>query len=142
MITRLRLLILLGSVILALILWEALVKISRLPSFILPSPGQVWHRFLLTAKDGSLANHAGYTLVEVLLGLLIGTAVAAVAGYLLSRSPLVEALVGPYLVASQAIPIAAVAPLLIIWFGTGLAPRSSSVRWSCFSLSWSIQQSG
>ncbi|HMN14644.1 MAG TPA: ABC transporter permease subunit, partial [Bellilinea sp.] len=120
---RLQVIFLPLSVVLSVAVWAIIGKISGLPAFILPSPGQVWQRFLISLQDGSLLNHAGYTLLEVILGLAIGTVLAAVTGYLLSRSPLVEALVGPYLIASQAIPIAAVAPLLIIWFGTGISTK-------------------
>ena len=61
--------------------------------------------------------------VLVLLGLLIGTAAALTAGYFLAHSPIAEKIIFPYIVVSQAIPLAAIAPLLIIWFGSGVKPK-------------------
>jgi len=108
------------SILAALVLWEAVVRIERLPAFILPSPGQVAVRFWQALVDGSLLRHSATTLFEVLVGLLAGSLLATILGYLLAKSRLLERLAAPYLVASQAIPIVAVAPLLVIWFGPGL----------------------
>lgn len=108
------------SILAALVLWEAVVRIERLPAFILPSPGQVAVRFWQAVLDGSLLRHSAITLLEVLVGLLAGSLLATILGYLLSKSQLLERLAAPYLVASQAIPIVAVAPLLVIWFGPGM----------------------
>jgi NitT/TauT family transport system permease protein len=58
--------------------------------------------------------------MEVVSGLMIGIFSASLLGYLLSKSKLLERVLSPFLVASQAIPIAAIAPLLIIWFGSGV----------------------
>jgi NitT/TauT family transport system permease protein len=60
------------------------------------------------------------TLAEVGWGLAAGAGLALVVGYLLARSALVERLLSPYLVAAQATPILALAPLIALWFGTGL----------------------
>ncbi|MBE3039382.1 MAG: ABC transporter permease [Chloroflexi bacterium] len=108
------------SILAALVLWEAVVRIERLPAFILPSPGQVAVRFWQALLDGSLLRHSAITLLEVLVGLLAGSLLATILGYLLAKSQLLERLAAPYLVASQAIPIVAVAPLLVIWFGPGM----------------------
>lgn len=99
--------------------WELLAEWSGLPDFILPRPGQVWDRFLRAATDGSLLLHSSVTLSEVLLGLWAGVLLATLLGYFIARSSVFEQLVSPFLVASQAVPIVAIAPLLIIWFGPG-----------------------
>ena len=65
-------------------------------------------------------SNTAVTLMEVLLGLLVGTVAAVVLGYAIAKSRLFERLVAPYLVATQAIPIVAIAPLLVIWFGPGM----------------------
>jgi len=57
------------------------------------------------------------------LGLLVGAGLALVVGYGLARSALIERLLSPYLVAAQAIPILALAPLLVLWFGPGLVSK-------------------
>ena len=62
-------------------------------------------------------------MIEVLAGLALGAGVATVLGYLLARSLTFERLLSPYIVASQAVPVVAIAPLLVIWFGPGLASK-------------------
>ena len=104
----------------ALLLWWLVTRTAGLPAFILPSPLQVAVRFWKALADGSLLSNTLVTLTEVLLGLLAGTATAVVLGYFIAKSRLFERLVAPYLVATQAIPIVAIAPLLVIWFGPGM----------------------
>lgn len=102
-----------------LVLWEGLVRWQDYPTFILPSPGRIWSRFLSVAGDGSLWWHTGITLTEIALGLALGLSLAVVLGYILAKSRPLERLLSPYIIASQAIPVVAIAPLLIIWFGFG-----------------------
>jgi NitT/TauT family transport system permease protein len=104
----------------ALLLWWLVTRTAGLPAFILPSPVQVAVRFWKALADGSLLNNTVVTLTEVLLGLLVGTAAAVALGYAIAKSRLFERLIAPYLVATQAIPIVAIAPLLVIWFGPGI----------------------
>ena len=108
------------SLLAGLLAWWAVARYSGLPSFILPSPGQVWTRFLRALLDGSLFTHAGVTLFEILIGLLAGALAATVLGYLVAKSRALERVLSPYLVASQAVPLVAIAPLLVIWFGPGI----------------------
>jgi len=108
------------SLLLGLTGWQLAARFTDLPAFILPSPADVGMRFSRALLDGSLLRHTGVTLSEVLLGLLMGTATATVLGYLLAKSRLFERIMAPYLVASQAVPVVAIAPLLVIWFGPGI----------------------
>jgi NitT/TauT family transport system permease protein len=85
----------------------------------LPSPALVWNRFLTLLADGTLAMNTAVTVFEVFAGLGLGLTAALLTGYGLAKSPLLERILSPYIVASQAVPIVAVAPLLIIWFGFG-----------------------
>jgi len=103
-----------------ILVWEVLVRTLNLPAFILPAPQQVGQRFLDALQDGSLVRHTIITLLEVLSGLLAGITTATILGYLLSKSRLLEQALSPFLVASQAIPLVAIAPLLVIWFGPGI----------------------
>jgi len=105
---------------LAVVMWWIVTRWSELPAFILPSPMIVLRRFFEVVQNGSLIWHTSYTLMEVTLGLFSGAFLATVLGYLLAKSSTLERLLSPYLVASQAIPIVAIAPLLVIWFGPGL----------------------
>ncbi len=105
------------SVISGLLLWQVIVTLAGLPAFILPSPIAVALRFWDMLQGGRLLVHTAVTLGEVLLGLLAGGGAATLTGYALAKSPSAEKLLSPYLIASQALPVAAIAPLLIIWFG-------------------------
>jgi NitT/TauT family transport system permease protein len=109
-----------ASLAAALAAWWLVSMFAGLPAFILPAPWQVGLRFWEALVDGSLLDHTLATLTEVLLGLITGTVFAAGIGYAIAKSHLFERLVSPYLVASQAIPIVAIAPLLVIWFGPGI----------------------
>lgn len=102
-----------------LLTWDLLVRWRDYPAFFLPSPARVWTRFLALAGDGTLALHARVTLTEIFGGLALGLTVATVIGYGLAKSPLLERILSPYIVASQAVPIVALAPLLVVWFGAG-----------------------
>ena len=104
-------------------LWAALVAWQDYPPFILPSPALVWQKFLTMTADGSLWLHIGVTLVEIALGLLIGLSAAFGFGYLLGKHHTLERIASPYIVASQSIPIVAIAPLVVIWMGSGLASK-------------------
>ncbi len=111
------------SLLIALLVWQLVVWFGRFPAFILPSPEQVGVRFIQKVLDGSLLHNTLITLIEVLAGLALGVCVATVLGYLLARSIPLERLLSPYIVASQSIPIVAIAPLLVIWFGPGLSSK-------------------
>jgi NitT/TauT family transport system permease protein len=111
------------SIFLLLIVWQLVTWLGRFPTFILPTPGQVGTRFVLAILDGSLLRNAAVTLLEVLLGQALGVSVATVLGYLLARSLHLERLLSPFIVASQSIPVVAIAPLLVIWFGPGLSSK-------------------
>src|SRR3989338_548386 len=113
----------LGSLLIGLLAWDGLARLNRYPAFILPLPAVVWGRFLAVLADGSLLWHSGVTLSEVLAGLALGCGLASVAGYSIAQSRFLERLLIPYIVASQSIPVVAIAPLLVIWFGSGLRSK-------------------
>lgn len=106
------------SFLLLILSWHLFVVLGELERFILPSPIDVGEQFVLVAADGRLLRHSLQTISEVIPGLLIGFGVALPLGYLLAKSPLAERLVSPYLIASQAIPVIAIAPLLTIWINS------------------------
>ncbi|HEY45131.1 MAG TPA: ABC transporter permease [Anaerolineae bacterium] len=103
----------------ALLVWEALTRWSGLPEFMLPSPQAVASRLFRALSDGSLLRHTWVTLLEVLGGLALGLSIATCLGYGLAKSNTIERLLAPYIVASQSVPVVAIAPLLVIWFGPG-----------------------
>lgn len=108
------------SIAVALVLWQLIVVVNKPPAFLLPTPSGVWKKFIASIENGTLLYHTSITLYEVLLGLLLGSVLAMIIGYSLAKSRLMEKVFSPYLVASQAIPMVAIAPLLVIWFGPGI----------------------
>ncbi|NPA31349.1 MAG: ABC transporter permease [Chloroflexi bacterium] len=113
----------LASIGLGVLLWWAVARLSGLPAFILPTPGQVLARGWEALRSGLLLRHTWVTLQEVLVGLALGVLLGAPLGYALAKSRRLERIFAPYIVASQAVPVVAIAPLLIIWFGPGMLSK-------------------
>jgi len=103
--------------------WYLLTRFGNIPNFILPSPFSVWTRLIKSIQDGSLPYHTWITFSEIVLGLFAGVLFATIMGYLLAKSRSLERVLSPYLVASQAIPVVAIAPLLVIWLGNGILSK-------------------
>ena len=103
--------------------WQLIVSIANYPTYILPGPAVVLDRFLLAWSLGTIQTHAAATLTEIAFGLLVGGGLGLLIGLLLARSALAERLLSPYLVAAQATPILALAPLIYLWLGSGLPSR-------------------
>jgi NitT/TauT family transport system permease protein len=115
----------LASGLALLLIWQvmALLMTGSARRFLLPSPGAVVRRFVRLLQDGTLAHHTGVTLLEMGLGLLLGTTLALLLGYAIAHSRLLAYLLEPIIVISQAVPIVAIAPLLTVWLGPGLASK-------------------
>jgi NitT/TauT family transport system permease protein len=105
------------------IAWELVIRLRNYPAFILPPPSDVWTELLRSIQTPSFWSHVGVTLVEIAGGLLVGGSLALAVGYIVAKSRTLSSILSPLIVASQAIPIVAIAPLLAIWFGYGLTPK-------------------
>ena len=114
----LRPLLVFGGLLLA---WALLVEATGVPRYILPGPGQVVAA--LVAHWALLLGHAGVTIAEILLGLLIGGLFGLLCALAIAAAPLVRPWVLPLLVVSQAIPVFALAPVLVLWLGYGMASK-------------------
>jgi NitT/TauT family transport system permease protein len=101
-------------------LWYVLLGVTDLPEFILPAPHAVLIRLFEEFWRGQILYHIGVTFLEFSSGLLLGALVAIFSGYLIAHSKKIELVLSPVLTASQAIPMVAVAPLFVLWFGPGL----------------------
>jgi NitT/TauT family transport system permease protein len=108
-----------AGLVLFISLWALITRIGNYPTFILPDPLTVLGELVAVAGNGTLWRHSQATLVEIVGGLALGLSVATVLGYILAKSPFLERLAGPYIAAMQSIPAVAIAPLLVIWFGSG-----------------------
>jgi NitT/TauT family transport system permease protein len=116
---RLEIVALPGGVMLFIGLWALVTIIGNYPTFILPDPLSVFSELSEITANGTLWHHSQATLIEIIGGLALGLSTATILGYTLAKSPILERLAGPYIVASQSIPAIAIAPLLVIWFGSG-----------------------
>ncbi len=113
----------LASLAVFLVVWKLATVIGGYPEFILPAPEVVADRAARAIGSGVLWEHTATTLLEVVLGFAAGATAAVLTGIALGKSVLVERVLSPYIVAAQAVPILALAPLLNIWFGGGLLAR-------------------
>jgi ABC-type nitrate/sulfonate/bicarbonate transport system permease component len=104
-----------------LLLWEGTVRLTGTPEWLLPAPSAV-ARALVTDRDILLPN-ALVTLWEVLLGFALALISGVGLGIAVYRSPLIARALYPIIIASQTVPVPALAPLLLVWFGYGLLPK-------------------
>lgn len=114
----LRRVLLLGGVFFAvLVLWHLAVTVLKVSELIFPGPVQVARSVQLLFSSGEVWPHLWVTLYEILAGFAIGAAAGFVLGAAIGQSPLLEAVLYPYVVAFQTVPKVAVAPLFVLWFG-------------------------
>ncbi|MGJ3265493.1 MAG: ABC transporter permease [Salinarimonas sp.] len=101
--------------------WELAVRLLAVPAFVLPAPSRI--AATLAARAGLILENALVTAAETLAGLLVGVSVGVVAALAIAASARTRAVIGPVLPMAQAIPVFAIAPLLVTWLGFGLAPK-------------------
>ena len=119
-----------GILVSLVIVWEVLVRVVNVPSWQLPPPSAILDE-LIVSKD-LLFHHTIVTLKEIVVGFSVAlvTGLTLAAGIAYSR--ILERSVYPIIIASQTIPIIAIAPLLLIWVGYGLTPKVIIVALICF----------
>jgi NitT/TauT family transport system permease protein len=103
--------------------WEMLAESGRYADFIVPHPDTVWDRLVERWENETLVKHIAITVGEALSGLFIASTIAIFLGYIVARIKLFNYLLMPYLIFLQAIPIIAISPLIIIWFGTEIKSK-------------------
>ncbi|HHU83401.1 MAG TPA: ABC transporter permease [Firmicutes bacterium] len=109
------------GLLLFLLIWE--VASGFYPSFILPSPGEVWRRWQEFYQQRLFLHHFAATFFEAFGGFCVAAATALPLSYFLAGNPFLEKIFTPYIVGLQAVPILALAPLLVIWFGFGMTSK-------------------
>ncbi|PIE44668.1 MAG: ABC transporter permease [Gammaproteobacteria bacterium] len=102
-------------------LWQVVISIFAIPRYILAAPADV-AKTLIERWD-VLLKHAKVTLLEILLGLFFGFSLGVLSAITLAMSRTMSSFLMPLLVLSQAIPVFAIAPLLVLWLGYGMASK-------------------
>ena len=107
-------LVALAAILVILAVWELACHGLRIPDFILPPPSRIIAVAVFQATT---------TALEVIIGILISLMVAVPLSIAMFAHPSVEKTIAPFLVASQAVPVFAIAPLLVVWLGYGIASK-------------------
>lgn len=104
-----------------LLIWQTIVTLGELPPYLLPAPPAVarslWHH------GESLLHHASVTALEIILGMTLGALLGGASALVLGYSRRARRWLLPVLIASQAIPVFAIAPLLVLWLGYGMGSK-------------------
>ncbi len=103
--------------------WEAAVRVLEVPAFIVPPPSKVLVALWRGFASGLYLTHLYYTLVETILGFLLGSILGFFLGTAVAMNRYVEYFLYPYIVMFQSLPKVALAPLIVIWFGLGLTSK-------------------
>lgn len=113
-----------------LVFWQLYVQLAQVPSYVLPPPLTILTR--LWAQRDVVAMHLGVTLLETVAGLAIGSVIALLISVLVVHSATLTDILYPLVVGSQAVPKVALAPLLVVWFGLGIASKLVLTVLICF----------
>ena len=103
--------------------WQIAAEFGLVSEFLIGTPAGIWKRFIDSVRDYSLFIDTGYTLWEALLGFVIGTVVGTVFGLSLWYSKWAAQITEPFIVAINSVPKIALAPIILLWFGTGLGAK-------------------
>jgi NitT/TauT family transport system permease protein len=104
-------------------LWESGVRMGWISAFLVGSPSGIFSFATKMIASGELLSDTWYTLFEAILGFVIGTIFGSLLGLALWYSVFVARLVEPFIVAINSVPKIALAPIVVLWFGTGLVSK-------------------
>lgn len=105
--------------IIFLTLWEMAARLSLIDTFLTSSPSSIWNTFLNYLNNGNLAYHVGISVFENIVGFTAGTLIGILVAIGLWWSEFLAKVCEPYLVVLNSLPKTALAPIIIIWIGTG-----------------------
>jgi NitT/TauT family transport system permease protein len=101
--------------------WEAAVRAFAVPSYLIPAPSAIWTAMWF--DGGSIFGEAGITALEAIVGFVIGSLFGAVLGTVCAYSVLLARAMLPYVIAANTIPVVGIAPIVILWLGSGIASK-------------------
>jgi NitT/TauT family transport system permease protein len=111
------------AVVMFFALWEIGVRLGWISAFLVGSPAGIFAVAKTMTLSGELFSHTWFTLFEAILGFVIGTIFGSLLGLALWYSVFVARLVEPFIVAINSVPKIALAPIVVLWFGTGLVSK-------------------
>jgi NitT/TauT family transport system permease protein len=111
-------------------LWQIVVSVFRIPTYVMASPVDVYRE--LTRNTSVLVSNAIPTMIETVLGFLVGTAAAVIIAIIFVYSKAMERSFFPLVLFVRMVPIVAIAPILVIMFGTGMTPKIIVAALICF----------
>ena len=120
------------TLVVVVLTWIAYIRVFNVPDYILPEPRAVLDTFVSMYVDGYIWEHLLFTLRSTVIGYAMGCSIGFVLGVLIAEFRIVEKYLYPYVVLLQSMPKIALAPLLIVWFGFGLASKIAMVALICF----------
>lgn len=116
--------------LLVLVVWQLAVVALDVPAYIIPSPTEIAGELVVEGPD--LMADLGWTMLEAVLGFLVGSSIAIITAVVFVHVPVVERAAFPWAIVLQTVPIIAIAPLLTIWFGFTLVPKVAIAAIICF----------
>jgi NitT/TauT family transport system permease protein len=100
--------------------WKLYIAVSGVSEFVLPAPEDVGSAFVDQITTSTVwTQHIWTTFYETIIGFAIGVVVGVVLGFLMGKSPTLQRILGPFVIATQVVPKVALVPLFILWFGFG-----------------------
>lgn len=119
-----------GALVGLLVVWEAAVRLGGVDAFLLPAPSRILG--VLVTQPGFYLANTWPTLVETVIGFIVAVAAGLLSALVIDASALARRAIYPLLIASQTIPVIAIAPLIIVWLGFDLAPKVVIITLYCF----------
>jgi NitT/TauT family transport system permease protein len=113
-------------------LWEWSVVQFNIRELLLPPPSAIAQNFIVNMLNGYLLPHIAATSIEIFAGFFLGSILGIGLGFVVSQSEMIKGILQPYIIASQAVPKLALAPLFVLWFGYGYSPKIMIVALICF----------
>ncbi len=110
--------------------WESITVYFDIPPYFIPSPSRIFEAFW--AAPGTLLWHSGITLLEAIIGCIIGSFLGALLGTGFAYSSLLARGLLPFVIAANTIPVVAIAPIIILWFGHGIESKIAVTTFLCF----------
>jgi NitT/TauT family transport system permease protein len=101
--------------------WEGIVRAYDVPSYLIPAPSAIWKAMWF--NDGSIFAEAATTALEAVVGFVIGSLFGALLGTVCAYSVLFARAMLPYVIAANTIPVVGIAPIVILWLGSGVASK-------------------